>query len=74
MMNLLMFYVASMFQRKKSRSTQKFRREFEASLQKMMAGDMTLVSELGSMRLAIQVHTYSVLIGQRRLNSRMRGF
>eukprot|EP00802_Teleaulax_amphioxeia_P029613 Tamp_31786.p1 GENE.Tamp_31786~~Tamp_31786.p1 ORF type:complete len:189 (+),score=70.89 Tamp_31786:75-641(+) len=29
-------------------------REFEASLQKMMAGDMTLVSELGSMRLAIQ--------------------
>jgi len=29
-------------------------REFEASLQKMMAGDMTLVSELGGMRLAIQ--------------------
>ena len=29
-------------------------REFEASLQKMMAGDITLVNQLGSMRLAIQ--------------------
>mmetsp|Transcript_16314 Transcript_16314/g.25324 ORF Transcript_16314/g.25324 Transcript_16314/m.25324 type:complete len:189 (-) Transcript_16314:755-1321(-) len=29
-------------------------KEFEASLQKMMAGNITLVNELGSMRLAIQ--------------------
>ena len=30
------------------------RREMEASLEKMTSGNMTLVSELGSMRLAIR--------------------
>ena len=29
-------------------------REFEQSLQKMIAGDITLVNDLGGMRLAIQ--------------------
>lgn len=31
-----------------------FRQEFDESLRKMMAGDMTLVDELGAVKLAIQ--------------------